>query len=114
MQHLYEKYRDQGFEVLAFPCNQFGHQEPGTEAQIKATVRGTYRATFPLFRKILVNGPKAEPLFSFLKESFGMHEIPWNFQKFLVGRDGKPKKQLPPQANPMSFEKDIKRLLKQA
>jgi glutathione peroxidase len=91
LQELYEKYKDQGFVILAFPCNQFRGQEPGTNAEIKEFCSTTYNVTFSLMDKVDVNGPKAIPLYNYLTRIFG-EQIPikWNFTKFLVGRDGIP------------------------
>jgi len=111
---LYNKYQSQGFEVLAFPCNQFGAQEPGTEAEIKEFAQGKYGAKFPLFSKIDVNGPNTHPLYEYLKGVKGglLPDIKWNFGKFLVGKDGKVVERYAPTDSPSSiFEKDIKPLL---
>jgi glutathione peroxidase len=94
LEALYRQYRDDGFAVLGFPCDQFGHQEPGDEAEIGRFCKLTYDVTFPLFSKISVNGPNAHPLYVFLKTMqrgvFGSARIKWNFTKFLVDRDGLP------------------------
>jgi len=88
---VYEKYKDKGFAVLGFPCNQFGGQEPGTNEEIKQFCSSKYNVTFPMFDKIEVNGPNRHPLYTTLagKESSFPGDIKWNFSKFLVGRDGK-------------------------
>jgi len=92
LEALYRKYRDRGFIVLGFPCDQFGHQEPGDEAQIKSFCSLTYDVTFPLFAKVSVNGANAHPLYRFLKEArpgvLGTEAIKWNFTKFLIGKNG--------------------------
>ena len=92
LEAVYEKYKSQGFEVLAFPANEFGHQEPGSDAEIKQFCTGKYSVTFPLFSKIVVKGPGMHPLYQFLtsKESDPKFagDIPWNFAKFLVNRKG--------------------------
>jgi glutathione peroxidase len=92
LERLYRKYRDQGFVVLAFPCDQFGHQEPGTSADIQEFCAQQYDVTFPLFAKTLVNGARAHPLFKLLKSErkgwLGLGTIPWNFTKFLIDRHG--------------------------
>ena len=92
LEALYEKFRSQGFAVLGFPCDQFGHQEPGDEAAIRQFCTLNYSVTFPLFAKLEVNGAAAHPLYRFLKEArpglLGTEAIKWNFTKFLVGRDG--------------------------
>ena len=111
LEHLYQKYKDKGFTVLAFPSNQLGNQEPGTPEEIEKFARSVKHATFPLFQKILVNGKDANPLFAFLKDKFGIKEIPWNFQKFLVDKNGHPVHQYPSQIDPMALESDIIKLL---
>jgi glutathione peroxidase len=92
LQDLQDRFAPRGFSVLAFPCNQFGHQEPGSDADISAFCETSYQTTFPLFAKIDVNGAKAHPLFTYLKSKKGGgilgSAIKWNFTKFLVGRDG--------------------------
>ena len=96
LEALYRRHRDAGFTVLGFPCNQFGKQEPGDEATIAEFCRVIYDITFPLFAKVDVNGPNAHPLFQYLtsvKPGFlGSRNIKWNFTKFLVGRDGTPRR----------------------
>lgn len=104
---------DQGFEILAFPCNQFGRQEPKTNAEIKqfALTKG---ATFPIFEKIYVNGKKAHPLYNFLRAKIGGimgSSIKWNFTKFLCDRDGIPIERYAPPTKPYDFKKDILELL---
>jgi len=93
LQSLYEKYQDQGLVILGFPCNQFGSQEPGTEANIKEFCTENYGVTFPMFSKIDVNGEEASDLYKYLTsldvEPKGTGAIGWNFEKFLIGRDGK-------------------------
>ncbi|MGD0743954.1 MAG: glutathione peroxidase [Verrucomicrobiota bacterium] len=91
LEALYQKYKDQGLVVLGFPCNQFAHQEPGTDAEIKQFCSSKYNVTFPMFDKIEVNGDHRHPLYVMLagKESPFSGNIGWNFTKFLVGRDGK-------------------------
>ena len=91
LQNLYEEFRDEGFVVLGFPCDQFAHQEPGTDEEIGAFCERNFGVEFPLFSKIEVNGPGAHPLYDWLKsEKSGVlgGRIKWNFTKFLVGRDG--------------------------
>ena len=87
LQDLYEKYSKDGFEVLAFPCNQFGSQEKGTEEDIKEFCTSNYAVTFPIFSKVEINGHNAEPLFKFLKQKIkgfmGTEAVKWNFSKFL-------------------------------
>jgi glutathione peroxidase len=115
---LYEKYKDQDFVILGFPCNQFGAQEPGTNDQIKEFVK-QFNVTFPLFDKIDVNGDGADPLFKFLTGSIGevmlgvpYNRILWNFAKFLVDRNGFPVKRFGSKTNPLSFEDDIVLVMK--
>ena len=91
LQSLFEKYEDQGFVVLDFPCNQFGGQAPGTQEEIGSFCQTNYGTTFPQFAKIEVNGPNADPLFTYLKSQksgLGGRDIKWNFTKFLVDRRG--------------------------
>ncbi|CAI5707347.1 unnamed protein product [Peronospora effusa] len=115
LQQLYAKYKDEGLEVLAFPCNQFAGQEPGTHEEIKEFVK-QYNVTFPFFEKHDVNGATARPVFTYLKAklpgTFGNY-IKWNFTKFLVDRNGQPFKRFAPKDRPLSFEEDIKTLLAQ-
>lgn len=114
LQKLYDKYRDRGLEILDFPCNQFGHQAPGTEEEIQEFCTLKYNTTFPLFAKIDVNGKEAEPLFSFLKNQKGGifgNDIKWNFTKFLVSRDGTVIERYAPMTTPEKIEKDILKLL---
>ena len=115
LEELHQKFGDQGFEVLAFPCNQFGGQEPGSAAQIKAFAREKYGAKFPLFEKTTVNGASASPLYKHLKESapesgllaMAGSEIKWNFAKFLLDKDGKTIARYAPTSSPFSIEGDI-------
>lgn len=118
LEALYRAYRDRGFEVLGFPCNQFGRQEPGTDAEIGAFCKENYDVSFPIFARIDVNGPHAHPLYRFLKREkpgiFGLlsgGRIPWNFTKFLIGRDGKVEGRYGPVAKPTSLASAIERLL---
>jgi glutathione peroxidase len=102
LEAIYEKYKDQGFTVLAFPCNQFNGQEPGTNAEIKQFCASKYNVTFPLFDKLEVNGPQRHALYVALagKDSPFPGDIEWNFGKFLVGRDGKILKRFAPRTVP--------------
>jgi len=102
LEALQEKYKDKGFSVLGFPCNQFGGQEPGTNEEIKQFCSSKYNVSFPLFDKIDVNGPKRHPLYVALagQESPYPGDIKWNFNKFLVGRDGKIIKRFEPRTKP--------------
>ncbi|MCD8553696.1 glutathione peroxidase [Seleniivibrio sp.] len=93
LEELYRQFRDEGFVILGFPCNQFGEQEPGTEDDITNFLECNYTVTFPIFKKVLVNGENANPLFKKLKDmapgTMGTKDIKWNFTKFLVSRDRK-------------------------
>ncbi|PWB80951.1 MAG: glutathione peroxidase [Methylocystaceae bacterium] len=115
LEALYRKYRDKGLVVLGFPCNQFGHQEPGDEAEIKSFCSTNYDVTFPLFAKIDVNGDDAHPLFRHLKQkapgALGTEAIKWNFTKFLVDRQGNVVKRYGSVDTPASIETDIEALL---
>ncbi len=106
LEALYQKYKDQGLVVLGFPCNQFGHQEPGTDAEIKQFCSSKYNVTFPMFDKIEVNGANRHPLYVRLagQESPFPGNIGWNFTKFLVGRDGKILKRFNSPVKPDSAE----------
>lgn len=112
---LYRKYKEQGFSVLGFPCDQFGHQESGDEAEIENFCKLSYDVTFPLFAKIEVNGPHAHPLYRFLKSAarglLWTKRIKWNFTKFLVDRHGKVVGRYAPTTKMASLEPDVKRLL---
>ena len=115
LEALHRKYADKGFEVLGFPCNQFGAQEPGDAAEIANFCSLTYDVTFPVFAKIDVNGSAADPLFKQLKKDapglLGLESIKWNFTKFLIGRDGKVVGRYAPTTKPADIEKDIEKLL---
>lgn len=114
LQNLYDKYKDKGLEILDFPCNQFGHQAPGTEEEIQEFCTLKYKTTFPLFAKIEVNGKDAEPLFEFLKKQKGGflgNDIKWNFTKFLVSRDGTVIERYATMTKPEKIESDILKLL---
>jgi glutathione peroxidase len=116
LQKLYDQHRASGFEVLGFPCNQFGQQEPAKESEIQTFCDLNYGVKFPLFSKIDVNGPGAHPVFEFLKREkpglLGWKRIKWNFTKFLIDRTGKPIKRYSPQTKPGVIEKDIEAALK--
>lgn len=116
LEQLYRDYKDRGFEVLAFPCNQFGAQEPGDAAEIANFCSLTYDVTFPVMAKIDVNGEDADPIFKYLKsEQSGIltDAIKWNFTKFLVDRSGKVVERYAPTTKPKSLAKDIEALLDQ-
>ncbi|MDR3414945.1 MAG: glutathione peroxidase [Nevskia sp.] len=115
LEALYKKYKDKGLVVLGFPCDQFGHQEPGDEKEIKDFCSLTYDVTFPMFAKIKVNGDDAHPLYKFLKNEekgiLGTTAIKWNFTKFLVDKTGKVLKRYGSMDTPESIEKDLAPLL---
>jgi glutathione peroxidase len=115
LEALYRKYRDRGFEVLAFPCNQFGGQEPGSADDIATFCSTKYDVTFPLFAKIDVNGPQAHPLFEHLKSekagALGTKGIKWNFTKFLVNARGEVVERYGSSTTPDQIDADIARLL---
>ncbi|MBF0377824.1 MAG: glutathione peroxidase [Desulfamplus sp.] len=114
LQELYDKYKDRGFEILGFPCNQFANQEPGDEESIKQTCYINYGVTFPMFAKVDVNGENAHPLFKYLKQAltgFLTPQIKWNFTKFLIDANGNPVKRFAPKDAPNKIEKDIEKLL---
>jgi glutathione peroxidase len=116
LEALYQEYKDQGFEVLGFPCNQFGGQEPGSEEDIQSFCSLNFGVTFPLFAKVDVNGANQHPLFAHLKTEapgiLGTKDIKWNFTKFLVAPDGHVVKRYAPQDKPEAVEKDLKELMK--
>lgn len=101
LQAVYEKYKDKGVVVIGFPCNQFGSQEPGTEKEIQKFCTDEYKVTFPMMSKIDVNGDKQAPLYDFLKShSENKDKISWNFEKFVVGKDGKVAGRISPRTRP--------------
>ena len=116
LQGLYDKYREQGLEIVGFPCNQFGSQEPGTSDDINQFCEVNYGVTFPLSEKVDVNGSNAHPVYKFLtkeaKGVLGTEAIKWNFTKFLVGKDGKVFKRYAPTTSPADIAEDIEGLLK--
>jgi glutathione peroxidase len=115
LENLHAKYSDRGFAVLGFPCDQFGHQEPGDEAEIKNFCSLNYDVSFPLFGKIEVNGANTHPLYKHLKKEargvLGTEAVKWNFTKFLVDRDGNVVRRYAPTDKPESIEKDLLALL---
>jgi len=115
LEKLHRQYGEQGFEVLGFPCDQFGHQEPGDEAEIKNFCSLNYDVTFPMYAKVDVNGGDAHPLWKWLKDEkggiLGIDAIKWNFTKFLVGRDGQVIKRYAPTDTPESMAKDVEKAL---
>ncbi len=115
LEELYLRFKDRGFSVLGFPCNQFGKQEPGSSGEIAAFCERNYSVTFPVFGKIEVNGPQAHPLYQFLKRSrpgiFGTTRIKWNFTKFLIDRQGGVVSRFAPKKDPFALAPEIERLL---
>jgi glutathione peroxidase len=115
LQAIYEKYKDQGFVVLGFPCNQFGGQEPGTEKEIKEFCEANFDVTFPMFSKIDVNGDNTHPLYKYLKSNakgtMGTADIKWNFAKFLVDKNGVVQDRIGTQTTPESLTEQIEKML---
>ncbi|MCX7285603.1 MAG: glutathione peroxidase [Novosphingobium sp.] len=115
LEKLHQSYGERGFEVLAFPCNQFGAQEPGTADEIESFCKVNFGLSFPLMAKIEVNGDNADPLYDWLKKEapglLGTKAVKWNFTKFLIGRDGKVVRRYAPTDKPESIAKDIEALL---
>ena len=115
LEALYHKFKDQGFEVVAFPCNQFGAQEPGNADEIAAFCKLTYDVTFPLMAKVDVNGDGTTPLYQWMKGEapglMGSKSIKWNFTKFLIDREGRVVRRFAPTDKPEGLEKDIAKLL---
>jgi len=115
LEALYKKMHARGLEVLGFPCNQFGAQEPGSEEEIESFCEVNYGVTFPMFAKIDVNGKNAAPLYEYLKTSrpglLGSEAIKWNFTKFLVDRKGRVVERYAPKVEPEAIAADIEKLL---
>ena len=115
LEELYRQYKDKGLVVLGFPCDQFGHQEPGDEAEIKSFCSLNYDVSFPMFAKIKVNGDEAHPLYKYLKSQekgfLGTEFIKWNFTKFLVDKKGDVVKRYAPTDTPKSIAKDLAAML---
>jgi glutathione peroxidase len=115
LEELYRKHKDEGFAVLGFPCNQFGGQEPASEAEIRTFCSTKYDVTFPMFAKVKVNGDDAHPLFQFLKNAqrglLGTTAIKWNFTKFLVNRNGEVVERYSAATGPAAVEKEVEELL---
>ena len=115
LEALYREYKDKGFTVLAFPCNQFGAQEPGNAEEIANFCSLTYDVTFPILAKIDVNGPSAHPLYAYLKHEqkglLGTEAIKWNFTKFLIGRDGEVVERFAPTTKPEDLKQAVEALL---
>lgn len=115
LQNIYRKYKEQGLLVLGFPCDQFGHQEPGTDSEIEQFCSLKFNVDFPMFKKIEVNGSHASPLYQYLKDQapglLGSKGIKWNFTKFLVDKSGKVVKRYAPTTKPEDISADIEALL---
>jgi len=115
LEKLHQKYSDKDFEVLAFPCNQFGKQEPGSDKEIQEFCSLNFNTNFPVFSKIKVNGNEAHPLYNFLTEAMpgllGLESIKWNFTKFLIDQKGRPIARFAPNTSPEKIEPKIKELL---
>lgn len=116
LEALYKKYKDQGLEIIGFPCNQFAGQEPGSSEEIAEFCQINFGVTFPLMQKIDVNGDKADPIYEWLKSEksgmLGFKAIKWNFEKFLVDKEGKVYQRYSSLKNPASIADDIEKLLK--
>ncbi|GLS25377.1 glutathione peroxidase [Marinibactrum halimedae] len=116
LEAVYQNYKDKGFVILGFPCNQFGSQEKGSEGEIQEFCELNFGVTFPLFSKIEVNGKNEAPLYGYLKSSapglLGSKRIKWNFTKFLVGKNGSVIKRYGPTTKPEQIESDIQAALK--
>jgi len=115
LETVFETYKERGFTILGFPCNQFGSQDPGSNDEIMEFCQLNYGVSFPMFGKIDVNGSDADPLFVHLKEAapgaLGSERIKWNFTKFLINREGEVVKRYAPTTKPEAIAKDIERLL---
>lgn len=118
LERLYQTYKDRGFSVLGFPCNQFGGQEPGSAGEIGAFCQKNYGVSFPMFAKIEVNGPNTHPLYAYLKHVrpgiFGTGKIKWNFTKFLIDRQGRAVARFAPSKKPEALAGEIERLLNES
>ena len=118
LEAMYRRYRGQNFTILGFPCNQFGHQEPGNETEIQRFCNMTYDVTFPMFARIRVNGPSAHPLYRHLKATcrglLGTKSIKWNFTKFLIDRQGHVVRRFAPMVAAEQIEPELQRLLAEA
>lgn len=114
LEYLYQKYKDEGLVILGFPCNQFANQEPAADVEIASFCELNYGVTFPLMKKVDVNGKEAAPIFQFLKKKargFLFSGIKWNFTKFLIDRDGQTVKRFSPISKPESLEADILKMI---
>ena len=117
LEELYKKYKDQGLVILGFPCNQFGHQEPGTQEEIQEFCKLNYGVTFPIMQKIEVNGANEDPVYRYLKSQksgmLGLTRIKWNFEKFLIDKNGNVVERFSSLTTPASLDPKIAELLKQ-
>jgi len=115
LESLYREFKAQGFNIIGFPCNQFGFQEPGTDSEIQNFCKLSYDVSFPIMSKVDVNGDKAAPVYNFLKSHapgiMGTEAIKWNFTKFLVGKNGEVLNRYAPQTEPKDIAADIKKAL---
>lgn len=114
LEALNQKYKDKGLVIIGFPCNQFGHQDPGSDAEISGFCKLNYGVSFQMMKKVDVNGENAHPIFKYLKKQAGgfiTSAIKWNFTKFLISRDGKKIERYSPITKPEKLEKDIEALL---
>ncbi|KAL3233933.1 Uncharacterized protein RNJ44_03973 [Nakaseomyces bracarensis] len=115
LQLLYERYHEEGLEIIAFPCNQFGQQEPGSDDVIRHFCLSTYGVSFPVLKKIKVNGPNADPVYQFLKSTkhsqIGLKVIRWNFEKFLIDKNGEVHERYSCLTSPLALETAIETLL---
>jgi glutathione peroxidase len=115
LEDLYKELADQGLEILGFPCNQFGKQEPGSSEEIASFCLKNYGVSFPMFEKVDVNGAEAHPLYKYLKSSakglLGSEAIKWNFTKFLINKDGEVVERYSPTTPPEKLKADIEKLL---
>jgi len=115
LEMLHRQYADKPFQVLGFPCNQFGAQEPGKAAEIASFCSSTYGVDFPMFDKVEVNGPNRHPLYAWLTEQkkgfLGTRDIKWNFTKFLIDREGQVVARYAPQVEPEAIQADIEKLI---
>jgi len=113
LQKLYDQYNSQGFEILAFPCNQFGEQEPGTNEEIKEFCSNHYNITFKIMDKIDVNGENTSPIYRLIKSALNVNKLEWNFEKFVINRNGGIAQRFNSQTNPDSLSLVIKTYLDQ-
>ncbi|KAJ3268929.1 hypothetical protein HDV01_002097 [Terramyces sp. JEL0728] len=111
LESLYKTYKDRGLVVVGFPCNQFAKQEPGSAEEIESFCKKNYGVSFPIMEKIKVNGDNQAPIYQYLKEQTGNEDIAWNFEKFLIGKDGKVVERFNPKTEPKDLIPAIEKLL---